>query len=327
MTTTKLLKTLDVCAFLSSYGVDWATKHKNVSEGCVGVCCPFCGDDESYHLGIFADYKNWSCWRCSKKGNFYGLIKKLLNFSWVEYINALEQHTIRKPRDKNTIAERIQNIMQGEEEIVDEKKTAVSWPDSTVPIESLRGDKRIDRFIESRNFTWSDFIFNDARVCISGKYANRIILPIYQNDLLVGWQARGITNNQDPKYLNPPFSIHDYLYNYDGLTTSDTAIIVEGIFDCWRLKELPYKYHISTPWPVGLFFSTINSNHIKLLKDKGIKDILICLDADAYAKSIKLAKICAPFFDSVGVVKLKEGDPDSAGVDAFIDALENTHYI
>src|SRR5690554_4770393 len=54
---------MDWVAFLTQYNVDFITEGPNLAHGNVGVRCPFCGDDPSYHMGISLDGHGWNCWR------------------------------------------------------------------------------------------------------------------------------------------------------------------------------------------------------------------------------------------------------------------------
>ena len=45
------------------YSIPYATHGKNISQGWIGLSCPFC-DDHSTHLGFNPDGNYFVCWRC-----------------------------------------------------------------------------------------------------------------------------------------------------------------------------------------------------------------------------------------------------------------------
>ena len=48
---------LDIGELFDSLGIDYLDSGKNISENCVGVCCPFCGDEVICRKG-FTIFKN-----------------------------------------------------------------------------------------------------------------------------------------------------------------------------------------------------------------------------------------------------------------------------
>jgi hypothetical protein len=77
---------------------------------------------------------------------------------------------------------------------------------------------------------------------------NRIIIPIYQEGMLAGWQARYIGDDVDgrpfnkagvPKYFTSP-GFHRRLtaYNLERALMHPTVVIVEGPADCWRVGPM-----------------------------------------------------------------------------------------
>lgn len=70
--------------------------------------------------------------------------------------------------------------------------------------------------------------------CLTGERAaeGRLVLPIYENDKLVSWQARAIVDDGRPKYLSATNTfLANYWYNFDQAIRFKTQPIVEGAFD------------------------------------------------------------------------------------------------
>src|SRR3990170_3506093 len=56
---------LDIESALKSKRILYLDSGSNVSRGNINICCPFCPDDPSYHLGINLETGYWGCWRDS----------------------------------------------------------------------------------------------------------------------------------------------------------------------------------------------------------------------------------------------------------------------
>lgn len=70
-----------------------------------------------------------------------------------------------------------------------------------------------------------------------GYGAGRIIFPVWQNSLLVGWQGRALDKDitkRDPKYLFPQgCSPANWLHNLDVARWRDPVVLVEGVTDVY----------------------------------------------------------------------------------------------
>jgi DNA primase len=88
------------------------------------------------------------------------------------------------------------------------------------------------------------------------------------------------------------------LYNID--TVKDTAIIVEGVTDVWRIGQ-------GCVATMGLEYTT---EQIKLLVDRGVKQAFVMFDSESFAirKARKLANSLSIFMESE-TIELSDGDP------------------
>lgn len=80
---------------------------------------------------------------------------------------------------------------------------------------------------------WSDDPFN------YGYGIGRIIFPVYQHRVLVGWQGRSLDKDvtkDSPKYIFPyGCSPAHWLYNLDNAKWMDPVVLVEGVFDVFKV--------------------------------------------------------------------------------------------
>jgi hypothetical protein len=65
---------------------------------------------------------------------------------------------------------------------------------------------------------------------------DRLIIPIWWDGQMIGWQARAITRGADPKYYTMPgFPKQKILYNGDRAKQFNFGVIVEGVFDAFSV--------------------------------------------------------------------------------------------
>ncbi len=114
---------------------------------------------------------------------------------------------------------------------------------------------------------------------------NRIIVPIYQNQMFVGWQARYVGDIDwksagVPKYYTlPQMPKRIILYSHDVAFAQSMVVVTEGPTSCWAV------------WPYGVAIlgkqATIQQQ--RMLHSKAAdKPIVLLLDGDAKYESAKL---------------------------------------
>ncbi len=134
---------------------------------------------------------------------------------------------------------------------------------------------------------------------------NRIIVPVYYQAELVGWQASFIgepPSKDVPKYRTMHgMARWKLLYNFDVARTYPYVVVCEGATDVWRFG----------PEAVALFGKQVSLQQRQLLRShwhNGI--IIILLDADAQAEAGRIADSSELRDLAKVVVKLPEGkDP------------------
>lgn len=133
-------------------------------------------------------------------------------------------------------------------------------------------------------------LFNDWRVhfCVSAEtgkgYApdlvqNRIIIPIFKDSQMVGWQARPTNNFDVPKYYTMP-GLHksSWLFNGDRAKNYPIGVIVEGVFDAFAVGRCA----------VALLGKSISPQQQRLLMSWfGERIVCFLLDPDAVGEMRK----------------------------------------
>ena len=135
---------------------------------------------------------------------------------------------------------------------------------------------------------------------------NRIMIPIYKNGMMVGWQARAIVDGEKVKYYTMPgFRKSCMLFNGDRARQYDFGVLVEGFFDAARVG----------PRSVAAFGHKLS--HIQrdlLMAYWNQTGMCIMLDPDAMEDMERLTKLLHPYSFKWGsfAVQLPAGYEDPA---------------
>lgn len=279
---------MDIIEYLESKGIEYRAEGKNISSGWIGVNCPFCPDgDPSFHLGIHLDKGTINCWRCKAKGYMTKLVMYLEDIKYEQARLISDRFSISYQDDRRTL-------------IDDEGRHGALQ--TTLPAEAQTELLELhENWLKRRNFK-VDIFYKYKLQCTSmiGDWKFRFIIPIYMNNQLISWTSRDITEKADEIYKNAPIErcimpVKQCLYNID--TVKDTAIIVEGATDVWRIGD-------GTVGTLGVQFT---SNQIRLLNR--VSRAFVLYDADALDEAERLAYDLTTNVPEVHILELKEGDP------------------
>lgn len=117
--------------------------------------------------------------------------------------------------------------------------------------------------------------------CLHGKYAQRVVIPVYDGERLVGWSARDITGKAIRKYENAPGMVRDrMLFNMNAILvkTTQPLICAEGGFDA-----LAY-------WPDAVCFLGKPSPGQLPIIMKARRPLAVVLDGDAWREGWAYAR-------------------------------------
>lgn len=150
--------------------------------------------------------------------------------------------------------------------------------------------------------------------CSSGRYANRVLFPVYEGSRMVYYQARAMwepaPGERFQKALNPPATAGmatsgEVLMNLDVARNFPRVAIVEGPIDCIH----------SGPSAVATFGKKITLVQMLKLRQAGVRAVDLMWDGPsenepmgAWPEMVQVAPKLAGLFD-VRVVRLPQGDP------------------
>ena len=307
-------------------GISYEDRHKNVSNKCVGVCCPFCNDN-SFHLGIFKQGLNFTCWKCGASGGLFTFLREVLGLSWTEFKALSGSKCVQRPVPAD-IEDAVKTIMEDNSE--GESQGPVFWDEPEYPhhcwdVSCVEYDENplLRCFLRKRNFDVGTCIEYEAIVGtpLAESYANRLIFPVcFENEgALVAYQGRDMTERARSKYYATPGApIKETLYQYDSVIPGGTVIVTEGVFDVWRLGHSA----------VATFGTMLSPRQRKLLVALQPSLVVFAWDSDAYIHALEEAKQLVPFVEEVRVLEYPAGeDPDSFGRERTLELVEQTDLV
>lgn len=210
----------DGISFFKFYGIKFTKSSKNVSDGWVGLSCPFCGD-KSDHLGYNVGGSYFYCWKCGGHSVF-NTIKRLLKVSDSDTFKVIrdftKEYVLKQPKKEQVKGAKHVEI----------PKTPLS--------------ERERNYIEKRGFD-SFALEKDYGIVgggIAGRWKFRVVIPIRQNNICVSLQGRAISPKIEPRYLFLPeeesiIPAKHCIFNLDNC--SDRIVLVEGVFSVFRFGK------------------------------------------------------------------------------------------
>lgn len=309
-------------------GVDFITRGTNVKKGEINISCPFCNassnPDPSYHLGVAPETGYWSCWRNRKhRGKkLHRLLMKLLRISYKEACDIL--------------GEKIDWIREGSFEIFEDNFDInnLFGEQDVEEIGDLEFDKDFRRFgnymserpflrylEKGRGFHRTHVMevieAYDFYFCISGKWQDRLILPVRLDGKLMTWTGRHLQPNAELRYRSLSekegalMSIKDLVFNYDELVNSGgkTLFVCEGPFDAIKLDFYARDLDCRS---TALFSKALRLPQSYLLSDLSnvFDKIVILLDAEELEATLMSDATLAFLHDQVDLGELPAGFHD-----------------
>ncbi len=214
-------------ALFDEIRIQWRDRGPNTSKGNISVCCPWCGNDPSFHLSVAEAREAYYCYRDPNRHSGRSAISLLI--------------ALGVPRaDTARLLNRHSTLLLQEESIPRDKaaeasSVARSWA-HFVPAHTL--DKAAS-YIKARGFPNVEKFCRqfDIRVAEEGTWANRVLIPYYHEGRLDTWTGRALYPHMVPKYLMHQ-NAHDMglVYIPSKLSyPSRKLILVEGQFDALKL--------------------------------------------------------------------------------------------
>jgi len=228
--------------------------------------CPFCHHHKK-KLQINLQTQQWHCWVCDAKGKrIQSLLRRL----------HVDSHKLKKIYEiygddyvvysNNTEEEKVELRLPSEfQSLLIEPKG----------INPLFG--KVKEYARKRGISEGDIKRYNIGYCDSGHYANRIIIPSYDNNNRLNYFiARSVFDEEKFKYKNPPVSKNVIMFE-NQINWNEPITLVEGVFDAMAVKRNAIPL-------LGKFVpKTLNDTIYK----KEVKSINILLDEDAQEQALR----------------------------------------
>lgn len=239
------------------------------------IRCPFCGDSKKNpnlkrcHIDYYPEANNYAffCYNggCNESGDIYTLYAHFKGITYKEAKKELDDNTYSYDKLKKKFKKR-----QAKKE---EKDNSLKNLDISsyglIGVNSKTYSKREERYQQKlKDFLSDRQVDVKCFISTTGKFANRIIIPLYQDGKLVYFQGRRIFDTMDNKYLNPVVDKNNIIPNIDNLLPDDDIIIAEGILDMYSIE---YNY-------TCCLGSYISDDFLKQIFDIAKNNVIVALD-------------------------------------------------
>lgn len=247
----------------------------------------------------------WHCWISDKKGRTIASLFKQLNLSKekFEQLNRIIENTkysyVAADKPKH-------DVVQLPEEYHPLWKTK-STPDYRNAL----------HYLTNRGVTMFDILKYRIGYCESGAYSGKIIIPSYDADGQLNYFVSRAYYKSDPqKHKNPKIS-KDIIGFEMFINWSQPVILCEGAFDAIAIKRNA----------IPLFGKIIQPTLQKKLIEEHVRDICICLDADALRNALNIAEKFIAEGLNVRFVELQKEDASELGFIRISEIIENTDLL
>ena len=277
------------------------------------LLCPLCGKD---NLAVHVSGM-WHCWTCEAdghgagRGDLVGLMSRMLCVQRVEAAWLVVQGAGPTASNPNGIVGNLEHrkVQPGFLEVLPELPLPEGWSAATGTLPYL-----LRRGIDPR-----DAALFGVGWCDRGRYAGRMVFPVYEDGRLVYFQGRAMWEKHEhqgtreflkalgpyappgwPEELQYPGGV---IGNLDRARCYPRVCLVEGPVDAMKVG------HDAAP----LFGKVLRPRHLWLLARAGVKAVDVFLDPEAWQQALAVGHGLAPFVPDVRVVQVPKWETRDPG--------------
>ncbi len=307
--------------------------------------CPFHPNTRTPAFVIFPETATWRCFgACNEGGDVFSFLMKKEGWDFSETLRYLAQRAGVQLKPQTPADEEREEAYQRLRELLEAalvlyRHHLLQSEEGSSVLEYLHNRAFTDETLEIFEIGYSPNSWDATRTHLIGKgysekelldsglvseretggtydrFRHRIMIPIRDaRGRLVGFGARAIDPEDQPKFLNSPqtplFDKGRLLYGLDkarkAIRSQDQAIIVEGYMDVMGLHQAGFKNIVS---PMG---TALSDNQLRLLK-RYSRNVVLALDADAAGNKATLRGLdiaretfdrdVDPVFDARGLLR------------------------
>jgi DNA primase len=284
------------------------------------------------------DRQVFYCHNCESTGSLITFIADYAQIPWNDALAVYRDYEGYERVLPDDIQQEIYNRLLNVPSIVETPKHIYPLPDEFILIEEAKGKagQTAINYLRSRGITPKMAERYYIGYCAEGDYANRIIMPDFEQGELVYWQARTwlpqpkdiIRKKLYRKVMNPSLTEEqvargiraldksDILGNIDFVLQERMAVVCEGKMDQYTIGDVGCCLH-------GKHMSDAQFMKLVTNKDK-IDAVTVMLDGDALKNAVSTADRLYKHYDEVWIAKLpQDADPNSLGRKGVLESLTN----
>lgn len=327
------MRAFDWRRLFAEHRIAYIERGANVKRDEINIRCPFCGSaDPSHHMGISLQTGWYSCWRNRAQHSGKSPVRLIMRLLRVPYGRAREIAGLGDdyvdPEGFDAVAARLMGRDRtGRPE--ETKRRHLEMPgDFLVVARRGRTRRHFEYLAHERGFDADpekDLADLDRLYCVSAgvadRWADRVILPYFQDRELVTWTGRAI-GGSTMRYrdldradsLAPP---KETLFNHDALARGgDVLLVCEGPLDALKLDLYGRRLGVRA---VGLSTNSATDEQAYLLQaaEGKFRRILVMMDqtpgGTGVVDSMRMRDSLG-FIEGVGVVQVPFGAKDGAAL-------------
>jgi len=235
--------------------------------------CPYCKHHKK-KLSINIEKNLYKCWICESTGrDIRRLVRRFGDFNqlqaWDKLTNRININEFDDLFAENA-AKRIDSQL-------------IVLPSGFISLNneaSLSATPALN-YLKKRGILDKDTLYWKMGYCMDGRYANRIIVPSFDDNGDLNYFVARSFSSDPRKYLNPPVS-KDIIFNELYLEWDTDLVVTEGIFDAI----------VAGPNAVPLLGSTLRPNSKLFMKIvQNDTPVFLALDPDADKKEKRIIKL------------------------------------
>ena len=246
----------------------------------------------------------WHCWISDKKGRSIGSLFKQLNL----------------PKERFEQLNRIIESTKYRTSVSETKLVTIQLPQEYAPLwikKNTPDYRNAIHYLTCRGISVFDILKYRIGYCESGEYSGKIIIPSYDaTGQLNYFVSRAYYKADKQKHKNPKIS-KDIIGFELTINWSEPIILCEGAFDAIAVKRNA----------IPLFGKIIQPALQKKIIEERVKNIYICLDADALKNALTIAERFMGEGLNVYFVELQNEDASELGFHKITEILENTNLL
>ena len=270
----------------------------------VAFNCPFCHHHKK-KLEVNITSQHWHCWVCNAAGRKLPLLLRRLNVdrTKISQLTVMLEDVEYKPKTTTT------------------NTPVLSLPEGFKPLWILNTNspdfRNAIHYLRGRGITIYDILKYRIGYCEAGEYAGKIIIPSYDAaGQLNYFVSRAFYKADTQKHKNPKVSKD--IIGFDlTINWSQPIVLCEGSFDAIAVKRNA----------IPLFGKIIQPALQKKIIQERVRDIYICLDADALKNAISIAERFMAEGLNVYFVELQNQDAAELGFERITEIIENTDVL